>query len=215
MVPMIGLEYLFLHLFIDFILLGSAFYIFFKTKEIYELSNHRGIRYFRLTFLFFALSFLMKVVMRGTRLLDHHWVSKGVMTEFLLIITLLEAFALVFLFSSIFWRKIKSRELSFAIVGLLVLFGLCLIFLSYQLFVVFNALLLMVSVVLVLFKLFKGRRKKKAAKLYVLYLGIIGFMIVVNFVDYLLDMTFLTGWLYSTMTILFIILVYKVVKKIG
>ncbi len=60
------LEFVLLHLVIDLILVSSAFYIFYKTKEIYELSNHRGIKYFRLTFMFFALSFLMKVVMRGT-----------------------------------------------------------------------------------------------------------------------------------------------------
>tara|TARA_Y100000310_G_C20654078_1_gene801063 strand:+ start:896 stop:1483 length:588 start_codon:yes stop_codon:yes gene_type:complete len=195
--------------------MSAAFYIFFKTKEIYDLSNHRGIKYFRLTFLFFSLAFLMKLVMRSTRLIDFHFVTKGTIVEFMIIITLLEALALVFLFSSVFWRKVRSRELAFAIVGLLGLFILCLLFVSYQLFLVLNGFLLLASIGLVLFKLFRGRKKKKIAKLYVLYLGIIGFLVATNIVDYFLDFTFWTGWLYSTMTILFIYLVFRVVKKIG
>ena len=165
MIPMLRLEYLLLHLFIDLVLMSSAFYIFFKTKEIYDLSNHRGIKYFRLTFLFFGLGFLMKVVMRSTRLLDFNLVSRGMITEFMLIITLLEALALIFLFSSLFWRKVKSRELSIGIISLMMFFVLCLVFVSYQLFVVFNALLLLGSILLVLYKLLRGRKKKRVAML--------------------------------------------------
>ena len=34
--------------------------IYFKTKEIFDLTKHKGIGFFRNTFLFFALSYLMR-----------------------------------------------------------------------------------------------------------------------------------------------------------
>ena len=37
-----------------------CFLIYFKTKEIYELTKYKGIRYFRGAFLFFGLSYVMR-----------------------------------------------------------------------------------------------------------------------------------------------------------
>ena len=36
--------------------------IYFKTREIEKLSSHKGVTYFRLTFLHFAISYLFKFI---------------------------------------------------------------------------------------------------------------------------------------------------------
>ncbi|KAF5428393.1 hypothetical protein C5S42_03390, partial [Candidatus Methanomarinus sp.] len=36
--------------------------IYLKTKEIYDLTNHKGIYYFRNTFLFFGLAYLFRFI---------------------------------------------------------------------------------------------------------------------------------------------------------
>lgn len=43
-----------------FIIILLCVIIYFKTKEIYDLSKHKGIGFFRNTFLFFALSYLLR-----------------------------------------------------------------------------------------------------------------------------------------------------------
>jgi hypothetical protein len=37
-----------------------CFRIFYKTKEIYDLTKYEGVKYFRITFLFFGLAFLFR-----------------------------------------------------------------------------------------------------------------------------------------------------------
>ena len=41
-----------------------CFIIFLKTREIHQLSQHEGVRYFRKTFLFFGLASLLKLLTR-------------------------------------------------------------------------------------------------------------------------------------------------------
>jgi hypothetical protein len=40
----------------------ASFIIYFKTKEIYELSEHKGLKYFRYVFLFFGITYLPRVL---------------------------------------------------------------------------------------------------------------------------------------------------------
>ena len=42
------------------IVVSLCFMIFFKTREIYDLTKHKGIKYFRITFLFFGLAYLFR-----------------------------------------------------------------------------------------------------------------------------------------------------------
>jgi len=41
---------------------GISLYIYWKTKEIYDLTRHKGIRHFRNIFLFFALAYAFRLV---------------------------------------------------------------------------------------------------------------------------------------------------------
>jgi len=59
------------------ILTISCLIIYFKTSEIYKLTSHKGIKYFRMTFLFFAASYFLRfftkmfvlgLIFTGTRL---------------------------------------------------------------------------------------------------------------------------------------------------
>jgi len=42
------------------IVVSLCFMIFFKTGEIYDLTKHKGIKYFRITFLFFGLAYIFR-----------------------------------------------------------------------------------------------------------------------------------------------------------
>jgi len=44
----------------SFVIIACSLMIYFGTKELYELSNHKGIKYFRQAFLFFALAYFFR-----------------------------------------------------------------------------------------------------------------------------------------------------------
>ena len=51
---------LFVELSYTLIVVFLCFRIFYKTKEIYDLTKYEGVKYFRITFLFFGLAFLFR-----------------------------------------------------------------------------------------------------------------------------------------------------------
>src|SRR5665648_1450 len=53
-----------------FIVVFLCFTIYFKTREMYELTKHEGIKYFRSTFLFFGLAYLFRLLSVSIILMD-------------------------------------------------------------------------------------------------------------------------------------------------
>ena len=51
---------LFVELSYTLIVVFLCFRIFYKTKEIYDLTKYEGVKYFRITFLFFGFAFLLR-----------------------------------------------------------------------------------------------------------------------------------------------------------
>lgn len=51
-----------IEIFASLLIAFSAFLIYYKTKEIYQLTEHKGIKYFRKGFLFLGFSQLIKVM---------------------------------------------------------------------------------------------------------------------------------------------------------
>jgi len=47
-------------LFYSFIIIVCSLIIYFGTKELYKLSSHKGIKYFRQAFLFFAIAYFFR-----------------------------------------------------------------------------------------------------------------------------------------------------------
>ena len=75
------------------IVMLSCLIIYLKTSEIYKLTSHKGIKYFRMTFLFFGISyflrfftkmFLLGLIFTGTALHARQFIS---LTSLLLLYT--------------------------------------------------------------------------------------------------------------------------------
>ncbi|MBU0757787.1 MAG: hypothetical protein KKF44_06975 [Nanoarchaeota archaeon] len=47
------------------LVIAISAYIYFKTKEIYDLSKHKGIYFFRNVFLYFSLAYFFRLLMMG------------------------------------------------------------------------------------------------------------------------------------------------------
>ncbi len=87
--------------------------IFFRTKELYTLTEHKGIRYFRNTFLFFALAF-------ASRFAFHLFGISGAGFDFrlppelmgplpLLVTSYFSTIAIFYLLFSLLWKKIDVK----------------------------------------------------------------------------------------------------------
>lgn len=91
-----------------------CFIIYFKTKEIYDLSKHKGIYYFRNAFLFFGLAylarFLFNIFMISGNVFDliPH---KQFLMPFMLIPTgYFGSMAIFYSVYSMIWKKIKEQK---------------------------------------------------------------------------------------------------------
>lgn len=84
--------------------------IYFKTKELFSLTKHKGIRYFRNAFLLFAatyfVQFLLKIVFLGFIIADNN-LSRNVINPFMFfIVGFLSTLAIIHFLYSMYWKKI-------------------------------------------------------------------------------------------------------------
>jgi len=90
-----------------------CFLIYFKTRESYELTKHKGIRYFRDAFLFFGLSYLMRFITSAISLYfmgaEEGFPRGGLFPISLLLMSYLSTIGIFYLLFSSMWKKVDNR----------------------------------------------------------------------------------------------------------
>jgi hypothetical protein len=89
------------------IVLASLF-IFFRTRELYELSSHPGIKYFRYAFLFFGISFFMQLLRPLFHFFEFGRFSLRWHTLF--IVVYVGTMAVLCLLYSVVWRRVRLQH---------------------------------------------------------------------------------------------------------
>ena len=89
--------------------------IYFGTKEIYDLSSYKGIKYFRQAFLFFAIAyffrFLIEFVVISFNTNEIFEIYPIVLGYFALFIFMyLSSISIFYLIYSISWKKWKDKS---------------------------------------------------------------------------------------------------------
>jgi hypothetical protein len=85
--------------------------IYYKTKELYKLSQHQGIKYFRLTFLFFAISNAFKLLINYFReAYGSVFSMQAFPFNFSLIIIYTTSMAFLCLIHSLIWKKYNLKD---------------------------------------------------------------------------------------------------------
>ena len=88
--------------------------IYLKTKESYQLTKHRGIKYFRDAFLFFGISYLVRFSFMLAKLFFDIRLFRGELGSlFILPLGYLSTIAIFYLGLSIVWRKFNTKYLIF------------------------------------------------------------------------------------------------------
>lgn len=216
--PQIGVELVY-----SFVIIVCSLMIYYSTREVYELSSYKGIKYFRRAFMFFALAYFFRYfIIFFLALFDIRdimefspiyvgWISLFIFLYF-------SSMAVFYLLYSVMWKKWNhSRQkvyffnllaLVIALIGAFVrgigvpilLNMILLIFVSFTLFVAYK----------------DSKNKQKGKGLFIIYLLLFVFWIL-NVIDILIP-RFLEIYrlaIYLVSIFLFMTILYKVLKKIG
>jgi len=215
--PEIGLELLY-----SFVIVICSLMVYTATKEMYELSSYKGIKYFRQAFLFFAIAYFLRYFVQFCLLLfgpgEFFDVSPrlfGSISTFLFLY--FSSMAILYLMYSVIWKKSNHSRVKiyfFHFISLIIsLTGL--FFGGKEVFFILNLILLIV-VLFSLFVAYKDSKNKKGKSLYVIYL-LLSIFWSLNIIDILIPRFSQVYKLiiYLVSILLFMIILYKVLRKTG
>ena len=158
-----------------------CFIIYFKTREIYNLTRHEGVKYFRESFLFFGLSyflrFLLSMVFLSRMVFDLDLPRNIFVPLFILPLGYFSTIGIFYLVSGSIWKGIKKRNLLLFGHGLAILLSIVsLITRSPFILLIFQSLLLILGAII---SIIKHKKEKKVSKVRILYL-LVSFVWLLN-----------------------------------
>jgi hypothetical protein len=208
----------------SFVIIVCSLMVYFGTKELYELSSHKGIKYFRNAFLFIALAYFLRSFIKFAIIyFDLEEIIElsprvfGSLTLFLFMY--LSSMAIFYLLYSVMWKKWNGNS------NKIYLFHFLAVILSVLISTSRNSLihfainlflfLLILSVVYISYK--ESKTKKKGPhNLFGIYLLLFIFLIF-NILDIIIPHFLKTFQMiiYLASIGIFMLILYKVLKKIG
>lgn len=192
--------------------------IYLKTRDLQKLSSHEGVKYFRLTFLFFGIASLLKLLTRHLAisfffypgLLD---VSMWVLALGVLCITYTHTMAAFFLLYSISWRNQESeRKLKPWMLHIIALTVSSLIILTNAsaLYIIFQVSIVAYSIGIIHTKFKSGKK----SQMLVIYEWLLVFWML-NLLDTTLAIvSFWQAVIYGISFTIFLVILYKVWKNL-
>jgi len=151
------------------IIVFFCFLVYFKTREIYNLTKHKGIFYFRNTFLFFGLAYasrlFLHLLMIGRIAFDYVVPRMALMPFSHLIVAYFSTMALLYLAYSLIWKKIKVEHFLIFANIIAIFIAVVAFFLRNPMIVSLIQLLLLLITLLIIIK----KNSKKISKIKALY----------------------------------------------
>lgn len=205
----------------SFVIIVCSLMVYFATRGIYELSSHKGIKYFRQAFLFFAIAYLFRSLIKFTLIVfnlsaifDISPFIFGVSTLFLYIY--FSAISVFYLLYSVMWKKWNGSSKKVYLFHALA-FAIALVSIMSRGFVVHIGLniLFFLIIILMAYMAYKNSERKKHW-LYAIYMLLFVFWIL-NIIDIVIPQFFQTIRLviYIISVGIFLTILYKVLKKAG
>jgi len=199
----------------SFVIVFVSLMIYKATKELFDLTNHKGIKFFRFAFLFFALAYTFRFLAQFIVISLGHPRSFSTQLGMLSITSLFffiyaSTAAISYLWASNHWRWFEK---SFS----MPLLHICALLISFLGIATQNATLIVTIQLIIITTLALTSYQKKnkdAQKLRFLYVLLAVFW-ALNFIDLLLPRIFVQTRLiiYLSSISLFLILLQKVIKK--
>jgi len=197
--------------------------IYYGTRELYELSSYKGIKYFRQAFLFFAIAYFfrsfIKFVLLYFNVTEIREFSPILFGNFtLLIFVYFSSLAIFYLLYSVMWKKWNgSSKKIYLLHGFAILIAVISVY-SRDPFVYFGLnFLLFCFVIFSVYTAYRNSKTRfKGHNLYAIYVLLFLFWIL-NILDILIPNFFQTFQLfvYLVSSGIFLLILYRVIKKVG
>ncbi len=158
-----------------------CFGIYYKTREIYDLTKHEGINYFRLTFLFFGFAYISRFISVLIKLMGITFdvdFPRFIFGYFpLMLVGYFSTMAILSLTYSILWKKLQIKHifLIFNVIALLI-FGITFFSRSPFILILTQTVLLIFTSVMIAYYIVS--KSGKISQLYMLYILFILFWMV-------------------------------------
>ncbi len=207
----------------SFVIIVCSLLVYFSTKKMYDVSKYPGIKYFRMSFLFFAITYFFKsfisflfVLFDVHEVLEFSSMFLGILSLFLFMYA--STMAIFYLLYSVIWKKFKEKKFTIPLVHIFVLIISALsIFLREVRILLALQVLIFFFVAVYNYHSYKNSNKsKKPGQLHAIYLFLFVFWmlnlaeILISGFDPILEI------LISMVSIgLFLTILYKVVKNVG
>jgi hypothetical protein len=193
----------------------SCLLIYFNTKEMYKITKHKGINFFRNTFLFFALAYFFRFLFLAivlSKIGSFPWQLRSLHQPFLVFTSFFSSLAIISLTLSLIWKNMEDKYLEYTMYFIAFLIAIfLLISKSSHNLLIFQLLLFIFAVSLCLLN--QRNSKKNNANILFIYSLIFMFWLLSLFSTTILRISNLYNFtLLSLSTILFLIIFYKVKK---
>lgn len=214
-----GPEFL-IELIYSVVVMFSCLVIYFKTREIYNLSSYKSIKYFRMTFLFFAISYFLRffsrVIMLALALSGPVFLPIGLSSLTTLLLVYTGLMTTFYLFYSISMKKLGKilPETTDYLHVLAVFISSTVMFLNLAIiYVGISLLLLLIMLFLGYSEYVSSERKKSLSPFSIVYFLLILFLML-NIFDILTPGFFMgvRTMIYIASLFLFLLILYKVLK---
>jgi len=111
------------------VIISICLFVYFRTREMYDLSKHKGIQHFRNTFLFFGLAYAARFVFILFHLslitLEYHIPRRLFFPASSVLVGYFSTMALFYLAYSVAWKRLDYRK--FLVLGNLISVGVALV----------------------------------------------------------------------------------------
>jgi len=205
----------------SFVIIVCSLMIYIATKEIYELSSYKGLKYFRQAFLFFAVAYFFRyfIMFVLTFFNLNLWISPRVIFSLSMLVFLYSSSMAVFsLVYSVMWKKWNQDKFKTYIFNILAI-AIAIIGITFRGMEV-SLLLNIIFFAFASFVLFIAYRDLKGKKTGKNLLGIYSLLFIfffLNVVDVLIPKFLQTYNIAISLVsiLLFMTILYRVLKKIG
>ncbi len=196
------------------IVIASSLLIYLKTRELYRLSSHRGIRYFGYTFLFFGLSFFFRLLFPMIKIFtDLSLFEFRPYFSFLMVYT--GTMAVLSLLYSVLWKKITfiSKDPLYLLnIISIIIAGITLLG-RYRFYILTLQAVIFLAAILISYIDYAGLKDGKHGQLYLLYTLLLFSWIANVASHFAARLSFARGiLLYAFSIALFLIILYRVLR---
>lgn len=210
--PIFNLEMIY-----SFIIIVCSLMVYFGTKELYKLSDYKGLKYFRQAFLFFAVAFFFRsfarflLIFLGMNLRSFNNFGVWVLFAFMYASTM----AIFYLAYSVMWKKWNHEDKIFVLHIIAIIISIISISIGIAEVLLGVQILLFIFVVIASYFSRKKSDKKKHS-LYWIYILLFAFWIL-NIIDLLIPDFLQTFQLiiYFFSTGIFLLILYKVLRRVS